>query len=132
MTHFNEAFEDFRRMYKGAKRGHDTEFKNLQRHRDWREAVFLLSVAYHAQLEWRDKAKKSGMFVPEHANLQTWINQRRWEMEMPKIEDKNVQQKSQNIDPQFGYDTSKGGEGKEYNATIGKFIYRADYKGQRV
>lgn len=42
------------------------------------------------------------------------------------------EQPKKNIDPQFGYDTSKPGEGKEYNAVIGKFIYRNDYQGERV
>ena len=72
------------------------------------------------------------MFVPEHANLQTWINQRRWEMEMPEIEDKNVQKTLLKIDPQFGYDTTKGGNGKVYNSIIGKFLYPADWKGEKV
>jgi|688.fasta_scaffold452454_1 uncharacterized protein YdaU (DUF1376 family) len=36
------------------------------------------------------------------------------------------------IDPQFGYDTSKGGNGKVYNSIIGKFLYPADWKGEKV
>jgi hypothetical protein len=33
-----------------------------------------------------NKKKKFDLFVPEMANLQTWINQRRWELELEKIE----------------------------------------------
>ena len=37
-----------------------------------------------------------------------------------------------NIDPQFGYDTSKPGVGKIYNPQIGKFLYPSNYTGERV
>lgn len=125
-------FEKFRKLYKGAKRGHLTELKTLKKQRDWKQVIPMLVPAYESQLIWRENASKSGMFVPEHANLSTWINQRRWEMEMPELPEPKKEEPKKNIDPQFGYDTSRPGEGKEYNATIGKFIYRSDWKGQKV
>lgn len=78
-------FEKFRKLYKGTKRGHDTELKVLKKHKDWREVIPQLVPLYEGQLLWREKAKKAGIFVPEHAHLQTWLNQRRWEVEFPEI-----------------------------------------------
>jgi hypothetical protein len=128
-----DAFECFRKAYKGAKRGRDTEFKTFQKHKDWREVVYTLLDSYLSQLEWREKATKAGMFVPSHANLQTWLNQRRWETELPEIEVKQEVEKIKPfIDPVKGYDTSKPGPGKEYNPVTGKFYYRADWTGERV
>jgi len=126
-------FEKFRKLYKGAKRGHLTEFTCLKKkHLDWRQVIPLLVAAYESQLDWREKAKQANQFVPEHANLQTWLNQRRWEMEMPEIIQEKKEEPKKNIDPQFGYDTSKPGHGKLYNANVGKFLYPSNYTGEKV
>jgi hypothetical protein len=81
---FNEEqlniFNEARKAFPGKKRGNDTEFDNFRRKtRDWKDVITLLLPAINNQI--RDKAKRrfSGGFVPEWANLQTWINQRRWE-----------------------------------------------------
>lgn len=78
-------FENFRKIYPGTKRGFETEFKNFQKHKDYKEVVFLLIPALEKLKHWRDLKKLSGGFVPEYANLQTWINQRRWEVELEEI-----------------------------------------------
>nr|DAX55145.1 MAG TPA: hypothetical protein [Caudoviricetes sp.] len=80
-------FERFRKEYPGNKRGFKVEFDNFKKkHRDYRITAFMLYPALMKLKEWRDLKKGMGQFVPEYANLQTWINQRRWEVELEKIE----------------------------------------------
>lgn len=74
-----KIFDQFRILYKGTKRGNETEFKNFQKHKDW---VSILPTLYNLllnQIKQREKNKAEGKFVPEWKNLQTWINQRCWE-----------------------------------------------------
>ena len=79
-------FEIFRKKYPGTKRGLDTEFGNFtKRHTDHSSAVHLLLPALDNLIQWRTKKKEAGQFVPEYANLSTWINQRRWEAELEAI-----------------------------------------------
>lgn len=83
-----EEFERFRKAYPGNKRGGKIEFDNFKKkHSDYRTAVFLLYPALEKLREWREHKKRLGQFVPEYANLSTWLNQRRWEVEFEKIEE---------------------------------------------
>lgn len=83
-------FDVFRKKYPGSKRGNDTEYENFcKKHKDWRTVLPLLLTAVTNQSAWRVEMSSAGMFVPEWKNLQTWINQRCWEMEKPVIEKKN-------------------------------------------
>jgi hypothetical protein len=78
-----EIFEAFRKAYPGARNGFETELKNFQKkHKDWRAVIPLLLPALENQQNWRTQAQQHGVFVPSWANLQTWINQRRWEQEL--------------------------------------------------
>lgn len=84
---FNEdqlnMFNEARKAFPGKKRGNDTEFENFRRKtRDWKEVIHLLLPAINNQIRDRAKKKFTGGFVPEWPNLQTWINQRRWEEEI--------------------------------------------------
>ena len=63
-------FEEFRSRYRGKKRGLDTELDNFIRHKDWRQVLPKLESM---QIQWGCEYK----FIPL---LQTFINQRRWEM----------------------------------------------------
>lgn len=80
-----ESFNCFRVIYPGSKRGNETEFKNFKKHKDYKIALPLLEPAIKNQISWRSEMQAAGMFVPEYKNLQTWINQRCWEMEKPAI-----------------------------------------------
>ena len=89
-----EVFEEFRKIYKGTKRGLDTEFNNfIKKHKDHKSVVLALKESYLNQEEIRAVKKSKGEFVPEYANLQTWINQRRWEnedsLEFSEIDDED-------------------------------------------
>lgn len=79
------VFEKFRKNYQGTKRSLETEFKNFQRQKDWKVVVFKLFGILEQYKFWRESAKTARMFVPEWKNLQTWINQRCWEDELPEI-----------------------------------------------
>ncbi len=76
-----DQFETFRKSYSGTKRGLDTEFQNFKKHRDWKVVLQTLMESYNNQQSERSKAKENGQFVPQMPNLQTYINQRRWEEE---------------------------------------------------
>mgnify|MGYP003676514916 FL=1 len=68
--HEERAFETFRTNYKGKKRGLETEFNNFKKHKDWRT---VLPKLHAMNIKWGCEEK----FIP---HLQTFINQRRWEM----------------------------------------------------
>lgn len=64
-------FEQFRIGYKGKKRGLDTELKNLMnKHKDWKKIIQEL----YDNTYYKNEDTK---YIP---HLQTFINQRRWEM----------------------------------------------------
>lgn len=85
-----QEFERFRKAYPGNKRGFKVEFDNFKKkHSDYQTAVYLLYPALMKLNEWRSQKRQLGQFVPEYANLQTWMNQRRWEVEFEKIEESN-------------------------------------------
>ena len=77
-----ELFEKFRLAYQGSKNGHDTEFKNFKRHKDWKEVVRFLLPAHEKQEAIREQQKKETGWRPQPKNLKTWINNRCWEEEI--------------------------------------------------
>lgn len=84
------VFDEFRKKYPGTKRGNSTEYENFcKKHRDHSTVLPLLLPALINQSAWRLEMSGKGKFVPEWKNLQTWINQRCWEMEKPVIEKNN-------------------------------------------
>lgn len=82
LTKIDERFETFRKTYPGAKRGYTTEIKILQKHEDWRTVIPILAPALENEMKWRGQAQSHGAFVPNWPHLQTWLNQRRWEIEL--------------------------------------------------
>jgi hypothetical protein len=76
-------FNKFREIYPGNKRGNKTEFDNFcKKHKDWKEVLLNLKDSLKNQIAKKQIARQNKLFVPEWANLQTWINQRRWEEEI--------------------------------------------------
>lgn len=88
-----QTFDEFRKAYKGKKRGLATELDNLKKKhpKDWKDIVPLLMPALQREEQHRKTAKAAGEFVPQWAMLQTWINQSRWEMEYPEDEQQVAQ-----------------------------------------
>lgn len=69
-------FEVFRKAYPGKKRGLNTEFANFKtKHRDWREVIPLL---LHAAQVYTEHTRGKPKYIK---HLQTWINNRCWEIE---------------------------------------------------
>ena len=64
-------FEEFRSKYRGKKRGLETELDNFTKHKDWRN---ILPKLVKLKLNFDVTESK---YIP---HLQTFINQRRWEM----------------------------------------------------
>lgn len=96
-TILNE-FEKFRKVYPGTKRGLKTEFENFKKkHKDYKEAVFLLLPAIEEYIMWREKKTGLGQFVPEYTIMQTWINQRRWESELEKLDQYGTVEENRNV-----------------------------------
>lgn len=82
-TEQERMFDEFRRAYRGTKRGLRTEFENFRKkHKDWREVLTHLLADYKRQVDVLDANKAAGAFVPQPKNLQTYINQRCWEEEI--------------------------------------------------
>ena len=82
-TYHERLFEEFRKIYKGSKRGLETEFAELKKkHKDWKEVCLIIKERYEKQLLKRDEDEKNNRFVPPHAGMGTYLNQRRWEIEV--------------------------------------------------
>lgn len=88
-----QIFDEFRKAYKGKKRGLATELENFKKKhpKDWKDIVPLLMPALEREEQHRQISKAAGEFVPQWAMLQTWINQSRWEMEYPEDEQQVTQ-----------------------------------------
>lgn len=104
-TELEQQFEEFRKAYKGRKRGHKEEFENFKKKNpDWREIVPLLMPALQRLEDYNAAAKAAGEWVPQWANLQTWINQRRWTEELPTMAAAASTQQTQVATPPTGDD----------------------------
>jgi hypothetical protein len=78
------AFDEFRILYPGSKRGLQTEFDNFKKkHSDWKEVIPTLVSALQKQIKSRDINRERGAFVPEWKMFHTYINGRHWETEIP-------------------------------------------------
>ena len=74
-TEDRQLFEDFRLRYSGKKRGLDTELNNfIKKIKDWKIVLPTLSTV---NLDFDVTEKR---YIP---HLQTFINQRKWEMMTP-------------------------------------------------
>lgn len=85
LTAEEQMFDEFRKAYGGYVRGLQVEFENFKKkHSDWKEVLPTLLPLYEKQREaWR-LLELNGEFVPEEKYLQTYINQRCWEGEVPE------------------------------------------------
>lgn len=90
-------FDKARKLYPGRKRGLATELDNLRKkHTDWQAVLPEIEKAIQQQINWRRSVIDSDpqAFVPEWKNLQTWINQRCWEEELPNDNGRTTQTSS--------------------------------------
>ncbi len=76
-----DAFNRFRELYGGKKRGNETEFANfVKKHKDWKDVLPLLKPSIERQIAAREIETGRGDFVPAWKDLATWINNRCWEL----------------------------------------------------
>lgn len=93
---FEQQFEDFRKHYPGIKRGFQQEFDNFKKkHPNWKDLLPLLIPAVDRLIAYTEHRRARGEWVAEYPHLQTWLNQSRWEVEFPNI---NEQQQTTNND----------------------------------
>ena len=74
-------FDKARKLWPGVKRGRETEFVCLKKHKDWKDVVPLLYPAIEQQIiRHHNKAiAYPSVFVPPWKNFKTWLNNRCWE-----------------------------------------------------
>lgn len=73
---YMSIFDEARKLFKGTKRGLQTEYDYFcKKHSDWREVLPLLIPAVENQIKWR---AEDGRYWK---NFKTWINNRCWEEE---------------------------------------------------
>jgi len=75
------VFDSARVIFKGTKRGLETEYSNFQKHKDWKESLSKLKSSIEAETNHRQALSEKGEFLPNWKNFQTWINNRCWENE---------------------------------------------------
>lgn len=85
-------FENFRKNYKGTKRGLEIEFKDFKRHKDFSSCIDLLLPALEREEEQRQLAENSGKFFPARKHLKTWLYQRCWENEIEETKQQSEQE----------------------------------------
>ena len=79
-------FEKARKLYKGSKRGLDTEFANFKKkYVDYKNIVYLLIESINKEIEYKRKLIDNKQFCPQWKNLSTWIDNRCWEQEFSEI-----------------------------------------------
>jgi len=96
-------FEEFRVLYPGTKRGLNTEFQQIKKHSDYKEIIPTLKETIQKHIKHRSHLNKIGEFVPQWKNLQTWINQRCWEEEIPQSTTYSQNGDSIEIEPGIEY-----------------------------
>lgn len=87
-------FENFRKLYPGTKKGLKIEFQNFLK-KVSPENYLKLMPALQREIEWRERAKSAGKFIPEWKHLSTWINNACWEQEFELIENNKNEPKKE-------------------------------------
>lgn len=85
-----EEFDKARKAWPGVKRGLEPEWDNFYKKNRKHATIIipLLLPAIEKHLEWREKAKSIGEFVPPLKMFSTWINKQCWTQEYPEIQKK--------------------------------------------
>lgn len=85
MSALEQQFEEFRKAFPGAKTGHATMLSRLRKHKDWKTVIPLLMESLEREKKHKQQLLATGKFCPEWKNLQTWLNNRCWELEYDVI-----------------------------------------------
>jgi predicted transcriptional regulator len=87
---YKDIFEESRKIYKGTKRGCNTEFEVFIKHKDWQEVLPMLKAAIQREIQYIEGLKREGKFAPEYKHFKTWLNQRCWENEFLSTDNKVI------------------------------------------
>lgn len=87
---YKDIFEEARKIYKGTKRGCNTEFEVFIKHKDWQEVLPMLKAAIQREIQYIEGLKREGKFAPEYKHFKTWLNQRCWENEFLSTDNKVI------------------------------------------
>lgn len=88
-NNISAAFDQFRIKYPGTKGGLETELDNfLKKYSD--DIIPLLLPALEREIKYHDDLHNAGQFEPSWKNLKTWINNKCWEQEFPKVDRENI------------------------------------------
>lgn len=79
-----KTFDIFRKAYPGVRSSLEKEFQNFRKKYPAKKIVELMP-GLQREIEWREKAKAAGQFVPEWKYLTTWINNECWNQEFPEV-----------------------------------------------
>jgi hypothetical protein len=90
-------FEAFRKAFPGTRRGAAVEWENFSK-KNFPEDAPLLMPALMREMAHREECARVGAFVPEWANLSTWINQRRWTQELPRPRAQQIRKTSEDME----------------------------------
>ena len=85
-----DIFEEARKIYRGTKRGCNTEYEVFIKHKDWQEVLPNLKAAIQREINYIEGLKKEGKFAPEYKHFRTWLNQRCWENEFLSPDNKVI------------------------------------------
>ena len=90
-------FEAFRKAFPGTRRGAEVEWENFSK-KNFPKDVPLLMPALMREMAHKEECARVGAFVPEWANLSTWINQRRWTQELSTPRAPQVRKTSEDLE----------------------------------
>lgn len=90
-------FEAFRKAFPGTRRGAEVEWENFSK-KNFPKDVPLLMPALMREMAHREECARVGAFVPEWANLSTWLNQRRWTQEFETPRAPQVRKTSEDLE----------------------------------
>jgi hypothetical protein len=86
MDDIKTEFDHARMTYPGTKRGLDTEYAEIKRHKDYKEIVPKLVSIIVRQIEYYKWLKNNNKFCPPWKHFRTWIHNRCWEDEFPDFD----------------------------------------------
>lgn len=132
MSDLENEFEVFRKMYEGSKRGFKTEWENFKKkHKDYKDVVPKLVEAYRNLIAHRNELATRKEFVPQHKNLQTYLNGRFWEEEFDSQSKETPKEDLEELKKMEGYaELLHNSPIYRYEIENGKIRYvPKDYKG---
>ena len=81
---YSEFIEAWK-LFKGHRLSPVQGFRELLLHNDYESVVPLLKNAIEKEARYKNLKKEKGEWVEDWTHFKTWVQQRRWEQELPDI-----------------------------------------------